>query len=138
MSYPVIIEGRDEEGLNDRSFSHTGVPLLASFDFQFQDGLLGSTDHHIQQVLICPDFEPDTMRLGYQDEGGDDDYEYRILPLSPNLVSSTPTCRAAYSSSSVARQAETTELMEPTSQQARRSSVVSHWTSGMTTTISDE
>jgi hypothetical protein len=38
MSFPLVIEGRDEEGLNDRSFSHTGVPFLASFDFQFQDG----------------------------------------------------------------------------------------------------
>jgi hypothetical protein len=74
MSFPVIIEGRDEEGLNDRSFSHTGVPLLSSFRFNFQDD-----DHHIQQILIYPDFEPDKMRLGYQDKNGDDDYEYRVV-----------------------------------------------------------
>jgi hypothetical protein len=38
MSFPSVIEGRDEEGLNDRSISHTGMPFLVSFDFQFQDG----------------------------------------------------------------------------------------------------
>jgi len=79
MSFPLVIEGRDEEGLNDRSFSHTGVPLLASFDFQFQDGLFGSIDRHIEQILIYPDFEPDKMRLGYQDSSGNDDYEYTIV-----------------------------------------------------------
>jgi hypothetical protein len=81
MSYPLVIEGRDEQGLNDRSFSHTGVPLLASFDFQFQDGLLGSIDRHIQQILINPnpDFEPDKMQLGYHDSDKDTDYEYMIV-----------------------------------------------------------
>jgi len=61
------------KGLVNKSFTPSAAPLLNRFDFDF-DG----TDHHIQQILIFPNFTPATIRIGYHDKNSDDRYCYDL------------------------------------------------------------
>jgi len=74
------------KGLADRNYPHVGALLLDSFDFQFTKNrnLASEVDHHLQQILIAPDFGPGRLRLGYHDKNSDDEYFYRISHVSVN------------------------------------------------------
>ncbi|MPZ89609.1 MAG: hypothetical protein GEU81_16400 [Nitriliruptorales bacterium] len=69
-----VEEGFSGGGLEMRNFSYTGVPLLDSFYFQYTD-----TDHHLSQILILPDAQPDKMQLGFHDKNRDDDYFFKVV-----------------------------------------------------------
>jgi hypothetical protein len=69
-----VEEGFDNGGFAFRDFSYTGVPLLDSFYFQYT-----SKDHHLTQILIRPDAEPNRMQLGFHDKNSDDDYYFKVM-----------------------------------------------------------
>jgi hypothetical protein len=89
----IVVEGFDDGGLTERDFSHTGVPLLHTFFFQYTN-----PDHHIAMITIDPDTLPGQIRLAYQDENGDDDYffktAHRIVdnPRVQRFTRSTDIC----------------------------------------------
>jgi hypothetical protein len=70
----TVVEGFDDGGAVSPDFSHTGVPLLDSFFFQFTND-----DHHLTAISITPDRPQGKIFLQFQDKNGDDDYFYKVI-----------------------------------------------------------
>src|SRR5882672_4711328 len=69
------------KGLVDKAHAPSAVPLLSRFDFQY--GKFGDEeDHHIQQILIHPNFQPGTMRVGFHDQNKDDRYCFEVVHIN--------------------------------------------------------